>query len=233
MKRMKLLVVVCALFATTAVYGQQPDSTYISNEYAKALALYQRAQQFNDVEQTKQALYDLLVLNGSDSTVLRSLAELYYNNRRYTSSALVGLDFLKVYPGNMIATEIVALSYEQLRLYDKAIEYYQPMWLKTENVNVLYQIAYLQYSLKRYTESNNNLTIVDSKVADDEKIQLTMSNGQVQEVFFKAAVLNLRALIAVEEGKTDEAKGFLNQALQLSPDFEAAKNTLDGLNKGE
>jgi tetratricopeptide (TPR) repeat protein len=175
---------------------------------------------------------DLLVLNGRDTTALRSLAEFYYGNRRYTSSALVALDFLEKFPGNMVATEIIALSYEQLRLYDKAIEFYQPIWLKTENINILYQISYLQYSLKRYTESLNNLQIVDGKVKTEDKVQLNTSNGQVQEIAFKAAILNLRALIAIEQGNSAEAKTLLTQALQLSPDFEAAKITLDDLNKG-
>ncbi|MCE7996025.1 MAG: tetratricopeptide repeat protein [Roseivirga sp.] len=230
MKRIKFLVVVCVLFASTGAMAQ--DSTYISNEYTKAVATYQLAQKYNDQEATKQALLDLMVLNGRDTTVMRSLAEFYYNNRRYTSSALVALDYLEKFPGNMIATEIVALSYEQLRLYDKAIEFYQPMWLMTENINILYQIAYLQYSLKRYTESLNNLQIVDSKVKAEDKVQLNTSNGQVQEIPFKAAILNLRALIAIGEGKNEDAKALFNQALQLAPDFEAAKTGLEDLNKG-
>lgn len=230
MKRIKFLVVVCALFASTGAMAQ--DSTYISNEYAKAVATYQLAQKFNDQEASKASLLELLVLNNRDSTVLRSLAELYYNNRRYTSSALVALDFLEKYPGNLVATEIVALSYEQLRLYDKAIEFYQPMWLATENINILYQIAYLQYSLQRFTESLTNLKIVDEKVTAEDKVQLNTSNGQVQEIPFKAAVLNLRALIAIGQGKKEDGRALLNQALQLAPDFEAAKTSLDELNKG-
>ena len=231
MKRIKFLVVGCMLFVSGSAFAQA-DSVTVNFAYNKALAVYQKAQQYNDALMTKQALYDLLVLNNMDSTVMRSLAELYYNNRQFTSSALVGLDFLEKYPGNLIATEVVALSYEQLRLYDKAIEYYQPIWLKTENINVLYQISYLQYSLKRYAEAANNLVIVDSKVTAEDKIQLTKLDGTVQQVPFKAAVLNLRALIAEGEGKKDEAKSLLGQALQLSPDFEAAKNKLDELNKG-
>lgn len=229
MKGIKFLVVVCVFFASMQAMAQ--DTLYMRNEYNKALTTYQLAQKYNDQEAVKNSLLELMVLNNSDTTVFRSLAELYYNARRYTSSALVALDFLEKFPGNMVATEIVALSYEQLRLYDKAIEYYQPMWLKTENINILYQISYLQYSLKRYSESLNNLQIVDSKLTDTDTVQLNMTNGQTQDVSFKAAVINLRALIAIEQGNKDEAKTLLNRALQLSPDFEAAKTTLDELNK--
>ena len=229
MKQMKFLLAVAAMCLSTAAYSQ--DSAFFANQQVKALAIYQKAQQYSDALVKKQALYELLILNNRDTAVLRGLAELYYNSRQFTSSILVGLDFLEKHPGNMIATEIVALSYEQLRLYDKAIEYYQPIWLQTDNVNVLYQIAYLQYSLKRYAEATNNLDIVDSKLGADEKIQLNTSSGTVQQVTFKAAVINLRALIAADQGKTDEAKKLLNQALALSPDFEAAKTKLESLNK--
>ena len=232
MKRIKFLVVGCMLFASSSAFAQV-DTLISTFSYNKALAIYQKAQQYNDALMTKQALYDLLVLNNMDSTVMRSLAELYYNNRQFTSSALVGLDFLEKHPGNMIATEIVALSYEQLRLYDKAIEYYQPIWLQTENINILYQIAYLQYSLKRYSESTNNLAIVESKIKAEDQVQLGTSDGGVQQVPFKAAILNLKALIAIEQGQNDQAKTFLNEALQLAPEFEAAKTSLEGLNKGE
>ena len=121
-------MVAAVMTVSVASFGQ--DSTYLSNEYAKALAVFGQAQQYNDIDVQKSALYDMLVLNPGDSAVMRNLSEFYYNNRRYTSSALVALDFLKRYPGNLIALEVAALSYEQLRLYDKALEYYQEMWLK-------------------------------------------------------------------------------------------------------
>ena len=64
-------------------------------------------------------------------------------------------------------------------------------------------------------------------------MQLGTSDGGVQQVPFKAAILNLKALIAIEQGQNDQAKTFLNEALQLAPEFEAAKTSLEGLNKGE
>lgn len=228
-KKLSLALVLGLFTISPALVAQ--DSTYISNEYSKALALYNQAQKYNDPELTKQALHELLVLNDRDSTVLRALGELYYNNRRFTSSALIGLDFLEKYPGNLIALELTALSYEQLRLLDKAIEYYEPIWEVTENINILYQIAYLEYSLKRFTSAVNRLEIIQSRVRAAEKIQLNTSEGNIQEVYFKAAALNLEALIAIEQGDAEKAKELLNRALEFSPEFEAAKTTLESLNQ--
>lgn len=231
MKKIKFFVLAFALMLTS-VSAMAQDSTYISNEYAKALALFDKSQKYNDAVITKQALYEILILSPNDSSALRSLSELYYNSSQYTSSALVGLDMLEKYPNYEIALEIVALSYENLRIYDKAVEYYEKLWLKNDNINVQYQIAYLQYTLKRFTESESNLSLMESKIKPEDKIALNKSDGTIQEVPFAAAIANMRGLMAVEEGKNDEAKAHFTKALSISPDFETAKKSLEGLNKG-
>ncbi len=222
-------MIAAVMMVSVASFGQ--DSTYLSNEYAKAMAVYNQAQLYNDIEVQKAALYDMLVLDPGDSSVMRTLSEYYYNNRRYTSSALVAMDLLKKYPGNMVATEIAALSYEQLRIYDKAIEYYQEMWLKLDDNNILYQIAYLQYSIKRYEEASTNIGILESKLKDDAMITLTKQDGTTQDVKFKAALKNLSGLMALDQANKVEAKARFNEALALSPDFEAAKMGLAEANK--
>ena len=58
MKKIKLLFL--ALFL--GFVGQEAmaqDSAYVNNEYAKAMALYNRAQRYNDVTVSKQALLEM------------------------------------------------------------------------------------------------------------------------------------------------------------------------------
>lgn len=224
------LVLLFGLFTIPQVITAQ-DSTYIANEYTKALALYNQAQKYNDAEMTRQALFELLVLNDRDSTVIRTLGELYYNSRQFASSALVAIDFLEKYPDNLIALEMAALSFEQLGLYDRAIEYYKSIWIDTGNISTLYQIAYLEYSIKEFDSALENLDVVEKNISLDDTLMLNTNAGQVQEVLFRAVVLNLKALIAIEQGKTEEAKNLINQALELAPDFEGAKNVLESLNE--
>ena len=228
--RINFLILAFALLLTSKVVIAQ-DSTYVSNEYAKTLALYNKAKKYNDAAVIKQSLFEILVFNPNDSSAMRSLAVLYFNNTNYTSGILVGLDFLEKYPNNEIALEIVALSYEKLMLYDKAVEYYEKLWLKTENINVQYQMAYLQYAIKRFAEALANLDMLDTKVKDEDKLRLNKSDGIVQEVPFKAAIFNLKGLIAVAQDKKEEAKEYFNKAIALAPDFEMAKKSLEALNK--
>lgn len=231
MRKIKFLVL-GVMLAFSSQLAQAQDSTYVTNAYAKAVAMYQTAQKYNDIALSKQALIEISILNPGDTAVLRSLAEIYYNSQAFVSSAIVAMDMMQVDPNSIIAQEIAALSYENLRLYDKAIEQYEKMWLSSENVNILYQIAYLQYSLQRFTEAKTNLDILGEKVTNEDKISLNNSDGNPQEVLFEAALYNLRGLIAVEQGNNEEAKGHFNKALEISPEFDAAKASLDGLNKG-
>ncbi len=65
-------MIATVMFMSVSSFAQ--DSTYLSNEYAKALAVYNVAQMYNDVEVQKAALYDMLVLSPYDSSALRTLA---------------------------------------------------------------------------------------------------------------------------------------------------------------
>lgn len=228
MKRMKLFALMLVLMLTT-FSGFAQDSTYIANEYAKAVALYQKAQRYNDAGLSKQALLEMSILNPRDTAVLRNLAELYFGNRQYVSSALVAQDINAIYPTSIIGLEIQALSYENLRLYDKAVENYEKIWLQTEDIYILFQISYLQYTLQRFEESKNNLKILETKIGAEDMVQLNTSDGNSQEVKMMAAIENVRGLIALEQGNNDEARGHFNKALELSPDFESPKISLDGI----
>jgi tetratricopeptide (TPR) repeat protein len=227
MRRIKFLMLGMVLFVTSGLMAQ--DSTFFANEYVKSMALLRKAQSFNDADMEKRALFDLLVLNENDTTILQGLASKYYNEANYTSAVLVGLDYLKRYPGDVFALEICALSYEKLRIYDKAIQFYQDMYFRDDNVFILYQIAFLQYTVKRYDESIVNILALLNKADPNTTLQLSGSNNRQQEVSFEAALYNLRGLIEADKGNNTEAKGFFEQALKVSPDFEAALLSLKEL----
>lgn len=231
MNKFKLLVLSVVLFCVTQSAMAQ-DSTYISNEYAKAVALLNRAQRYNDGVLTKQALMEIAILTPGDTAVLRSLAEIYFGNGQYVSSAMVSLDMLSMHPNNLYAQEIAALSYENLRLYDKAIEQYESMWLATDNASILYQISYLQYLQDRFEEAKANLTILESKSKPEDTITLSKQDGSSQDVSFAAGIANLRGLIAQDQSDKEAARSFFTKAIEISPDFEAPKVSLEELNKG-
>jgi len=227
MKRIKFLMLGMILFAYSGLLAQ--DSTFFANEYVKSMALLRKSQDFNDADMEKRALFNLLVLNENDTIVLQSLASKYYNEANFTSAVLVGLDYLKRHPGDVFALEICALSYEKLRIFDKAIQYYQDLYFRDDNVFILYQIAFLQYRVKNYGESIVNIMALLNKADPAATLQLTGSNNRLQEVSFEAALYNLRGLIEADKGNNTEAKEFFEQALKVEPEFEAALLSLKEL----
>lgn len=229
MKRIQLFGLVIALMFTSQIKSFAQDSTYLSNEYAKALALYQKAQKYNDNDLTKYALVELSVLAPRDTTVLRNLAELYFNEGAYVSSAIVAQDLNTAFPNSLVGLEIQALSFENLRLYDRAVENYEKLWLLTEDKYVLYQISYLQFVLERFEEAKNNLEILVSKATDEDKIQLNKSDGNIQEVKILAGIENLKGLIALAQDDQEKAKGHFTKALEIDPAFEAPKSRLEAM----
>lgn len=228
--KFKLLFLAAFLTLASQVSFAQ-DSAYVNNEYAKAVALYNRAQRYNDAAVSRQALMEMALLNPRDTSVLRTLAELYLGAGQYVSSAMVAMDMVKIYPGDIGAMEIAAVSYENLRLYDKAIEQYEAMWLASENTNILYQVSYLQYLIDRFGEANANLDIILTKLKPDETILLSKKDGSTQEVKFTAAIENLRGLIAADQGDKEKARGHFNKALEINPGFEAPQDGLAALDK--
>jgi len=84
----------------------------------------------------------------------------------------------------------------------------------------------LQYSLKRYAEALNSLTMLIKNTKVDEKIGFSISDTETQQVDMKAAALNLRGLVYLDQNSKTEAKASFNEALAIDPNFTQAKENL-------
>ncbi len=193
---------------------------------------YQAATRYNDYGVAKQALYDILVENPQNDSILYSLSLLYFQLQSYASAALTARDVIALNPENIAAMEIAAVSYDNIGAKDKALEQYESLYLKTDDFQILYKMAFLQYELKSYTESKTNADILLTKKETDElKAIFNDSEGNQKEYPIKVALLNLKGLIAQAEGDPKTAESFYNQALALAPDFQMAKEGLASLKK--
>lgn len=188
---------------------------------------YQLAVQWNDYDIAKDALYDLIVENqGNDSTVT-DLAVYYYQNQKYPSAVLVAQTLLKRNPKNPGALEIAAIGYENLGVYDRALQSYESLYLLQNNLNVLYKMAALQLQLKRYREAAASADILlAAKDIDSLKIGYTMPDNKTKDFAMRVAILNMKGVAALEQSDKVSAKKFFEQALAIAPDFPPAKENL-------
>lgn len=201
----------------------------LSSHYART---YQLALRYNDYAMAKNALYNLYVENPQNDSILYSLSALYVQMGQHASAAISAQDVLQMRPEHTGAIEIAAVSYENLGMKDKALDHYETLYLKTDDYQTLYKIAFLQFELGRYAESNTNADILmTKKEAEDLKVVFTAENNEQKEFPIKAALLNLKGLIAKEQGDTAAAKKHFEEALKVAPDFSLPKENLQSLNK--
>jgi tetratricopeptide (TPR) repeat protein len=157
---------------------------------------------------------------------MEALGSLYFEAGEYASSALVAMDILKINDKNVGALEIASYALEQLGAFDRALPYYESLHLLTGDNFSLYKSAYLQYSMKRYAEAMNSLTMLMKLAKEDEKIGFAVSETETQQVNMKAAALNLKGLVYLEQASKSEAKAAFTEALALEPTFTQAKENL-------
>ncbi len=187
---------------------------------------YQAGLRYSDLSIAKIKLYDLLARNPEDLRYMEALGSLYFEAGEYASSALVAMDILKINDKNVGALEIASYALEQLGAFDRALPYYESLHLLTGDNFSLYKSAYLQYSMKRYAEAMNSLTMLMKLAKPDEKIGFAVSESETQQVGMKAAAHNLKGLVYLDQNSNAEAKAAFNEALALEPNFTQAKENL-------
>jgi len=187
---------------------------------------YTVAAQWGDDAVAKDALYDLIIRNPGNDSLIYSLAVMYYQEQKYTSSLLVGMELLKRDPKSGAYLELAALSAESVGVMDRALQYYESLYLLTGNTATLYKIAFLQYDLKRFNESLVNVDIILSKPdLDKMKVNFNDTQNKPKEYPMKVSVLNLKGLLKQQSGDNVAAKKLFAEALAISPDFAPAKDS--------
>jgi tetratricopeptide (TPR) repeat protein len=226
------LPLVIMLFSGAASYAQgtveESETTKKRNESDQRI--YQLALRYNDVQVARTKLFDLIERNPTNSRYMELLASLYFETSQYGSAAISAMDALELNDKSVASLEVAAYSLEQIGALDRALPYFERLFLLTDDVFSLYKTAYMQYSLKRYEESLNSINmLVKHNKATEEKLGFNLDENQTQEVSVKAAAFNLRGLIYLDQGSKVDAKKAFQQALELSPDFDLAKQNIKGL----
>lgn len=227
-----LLATLVLILVGTFTFAQTADSTARLDAKTKTAlniqdqASYQLAMRYNDPDLAKSALYRLIVRNPENLRFQELLGTLYFELGQSTSAALVALDILEVNDRNIGALEIAAYSLEQVGALDRALPHFESLHLLTGDNFSLYKSAFLQYSLKRYEEALNSTNMLIKSAKVDEKIGFPKSQTETQEVNIKAAALNLKGMIYLDQGSKSEATTSFQEAIELDPNFDLAKENL-------
>jgi tetratricopeptide (TPR) repeat protein len=232
MKRLVLgfltgILAIC--FLASDVQAQNEDIQQ-SNLYRMYQMKYIFASKYNDPDVAKNALYTLLAMDPSDDSLKLRLSAYYFENGQYASSLFSSADIIARNPDNLDALRINAFSYERMGVNDKAISAYESLYLKTNEIDVLYQVAILQYDVERYQEALTNLDIIIANPqAKVLKLNFSNAEGEDEEALLEAAAYNVKGMIEKAQGNSDAARQHFQKSMELSPDFSLPKTNLQEL----
>lgn len=244
MKKLLTLLFVGAIGTTSFAQKKEPIQTTNSTtastglstpEYKLQEKIFRTALKYNDGETAKTALFSMMVMNPEMPSLKDSLAILYFNMNKNAECIFVCRDILASEPGNDNILEIKAISQQNLGLYREALADYEKIYGKSKNITYLYEIATLQYQLKRFGECNATLSaLLSNEEAAKQTISISAGQqGQSQKVPMKAAAYNLRGVIAADLKEYAAAASNYQEALKLYPDFVLAQNNLAVINKSK
>jgi tetratricopeptide (TPR) repeat protein len=131
---------------------------------------------------------------------------------------------------NLAAQEMKAVALDRLGAKDKSLEEYESLYLKSNDINFLYKVAFFQYELKRFRECITNIKIMlEGTDIDNEMLVFSGENNEQQEIPMRASLINLRGMVEQGMGNKEEARKYYNQALEISPEFFVCRENLNKL----
>lgn len=196
----------------------------------KEREVLEMARKNNDWNVATQAIYNILALSPADSAYRDSLAMLYYDRGAFVQAIQVGNKLLQQRPNDTVLVEMMAIAKESAGQLKESLEHYQQLYEDTRKPYYLYQIASIEFKLRRFNESAVTLNkLLSQEGLEDETVIITYERGRQQRVPIQAAAINIQGVLALEMEKFDLAKQAFEQALQLAPEFQLAKNNLQAL----
>lgn len=217
------------MFVTAgSLFAQTPAS---NDPFDVQMRFYKSALKNYDLQAATVALYTMQALKPERADLNDSLALLYFAGERYAQAYLVGQAIVNADPKRNDMLEMVAVSKQNLGMIKESLADYEKLYGNEKSVYFLYQMATLQYQLKRYGECVSSLDqILANADADKQKVSIRLQSGS-QEAPMKAAAYNVKGICAMELNQPDAAKENFNKALQVFPDFVLAKANLETLEK--
>lgn len=233
----KVVLAIIAVGFSILSFGQSQETVKgdsVPWELRKQSFIYNTAKMFNDPAVARTALYSLLAENPGNPALYDSLSYLYLQYNQNASAALVAQQSLQLNPKNTFAMEIAAEGFDKIGLKDRAVVYYENLYLASNEINILYKVSFLQFELKRFGEAVASLDIIiGNPESEEETIVFPTTDGVGQEVSLQAAAYRVKAMIEEEKGNKEVAMNAYLEVLKMSPGFQIVQQQIQELNKNK
>lgn len=200
------------------------------SEFDLQNSIYKKAKSYNDPSVAINSLYKMIAIQPENVLLKDSLMREYLTISQWAPSYMISREILAMQPNNLFALEVSCISLQNLGLKQQALNEYESLYLKSDRIDVLYTISFLQFELKNFTESLTNLDIlINNSETEEMSVSVSKSDNSVQEVLIRAQLNYLKGLIYLEQNKNEDAKKYFNIALTISPDFQNAIDRLKSI----
>lgn len=203
-----------------------------ADAYSMQMSIYKKAIGNFDYSVATNAIYNMMALRPDQKNLRDTLVILYYNQGAYPQVTLVGKQILDDHPENYQVLELVAVSKQGLGMLKESLADYEKLYGVSKDLFHLYQIATIQYQLKRFGECELSLNkVLASDQANDKTVGINNPDQTTQQVPIKAAVHNMIGVVAMELNRPDQAKLNFQKAIELFPEFALAQANVTALAK--
>lgn len=227
-----IFLAVFSAFVTGNIFAQKTKPVAAATDlFETEMNIYRSALKHYDIQTGISALYTALELHPERTELKDTLAMLYFAGERYLQASSIADEILKDKPTAQNILEIAATSKQALGDTKEALADFEKLYAQSKNVYHLYQVATLQYQLKRFGEASESLnTIVTSPDSEKQQVAISAGQNQSQQVSLRAAAFNVRGIISSDLNNKAIAQQNFEEALKIAPDFVLAKNNLAALN---
>ena len=206
------------------------DSLSQKNDFEIQKSIYEKAKAYNDPSVAISALYNMVAIQPDNVLLKDSLMREYLAISQWAPTYMISREILDIQPNNLFALEVSCISLQNLGLKQQALNEYESLYLKTDRIDVLYTISFIQFELGNFNESLTNLDILMNKdMTQEMTVSVSKDENNRQEIPIKAQLNYLKSLIYIEQKNIELARKSLNEAISISPDFQNAINKLKTL----
>ena len=191
---------------------------------------YKQMQSQADIQGVINALTHLNILEPSQARK-DTLATLYMNEGRHVE-ALNTIGIEKNESDSDLAVQVKAFSLKAINDIDQSMVHYEELFKRKPNPFIAYELAEMKIRTGDLIGATRNITFGIAN-SDGEIVRNYYETQQPYSVPMRAAFTYLKGLVKINEDREkniDAAISIMNEALEIAPNFNLAKISIDALN---
>jgi tetratricopeptide (TPR) repeat protein len=216
----KIILSICVIASLASCYNKTESN--LKNNYKK---LFDKSMNSKDFQTAIVAAQLLLIEDSTQFVYSDTLPELYAATNNIMACNDAAEAALKRNPKSERLLLIKALCAEQMGKVDEQMSLYNQLYAINKKPEYLYRITAAHFGAGNFEAVDNNIKELDElALTSKDSIDFMLSESEKQKVPLKAALLNMKAVMAVQKDRdVVKAKKYFEAAIREYPDFIVAK----------